>query len=165
MQAGAALGADGVAAAAGAAAASAAHPGGPDGQFDGGHEGHAAPAGAGGHLAHSGGGAAGGALDPANPEQDPSRAHGGPGERVTTLAGARGGGGGGARGAEKGRVRVRVGSGRALLWGAPLLAVAALVALGLWRMAGPSPPAYEALRSKAHASPVLPHTRLVHPRQ
>lgn len=153
MQGGAALGADGVAAAAGAAAASAAHPAAPDGRFDGGHEGHAEPAGAGGHLAHSGGGAAGGALDHANPKLDPSRS----GERVTTLAGARGGGG--VRGAEKGRVRVRVGSGRALLWGAPLLAVAALVALGLWRMAGPSPPAYEALRAKAHASPVLPRTR------
>ena len=151
------VGADAVAAAAGAAAASAAHPGGPDGGHDGGHEGHAAPAGAGSHLAHSGGGAAGGSLDPTNPEHDPDRAHGGHGERVTTLAGARGGG---ARAADKRRVEARVGTGRALLWGAPLLTVAALVALGLWRMAGPSPPAYEALRSKAHASPVLPRTRL-----
>lgn len=122
------------------------------GTHGGPHEGHEALAGVVAHAAHAGSGT----VD-TNPDTNPHHGHSGAGERVTTLAGARG-----ARResrVRKGRVPGRVGAQRALLWGAPLLAAAALVAVGLWRLAGPAAPQYEAVRSKAHASPVLPRTR------
>lgn len=123
--------------------------GGTHGGFHGDQE---APAGVGAHAAHAGSGT----VD-TNPDANPHHEHLGAGERVTTLAGARGAGR--ESRVRKGRVPGRVGAQRALLWGAPLLAAAALVAVGLWRLAGPAAPQYEAVRSKAHASPVLPRTR------
>jgi len=95
--------------------------------------------------AHPDRNASGDPLDPAT---------GRAGERVTTLAGARRAWGG--RAGEGGAGGGGSGAGRALLWSAPLLGAAALVAAGLWRLAGPAAPPYEPLRAKAHASPVPP---------